>query len=178
MGGGKGSSSVSASPYEESLAKMAEELYSQTSGMRGNLIGELEQVSSGQYDPTKSAMFSPMFAQAKQGVESQYGLAKENILANTARGGAQTGSLANLEMSRAGQASELPAMISQNILSDMMGKTYGVAFGTPQQSMSGLGTVASTFGQKQSQAMASDSAENAAKYQAIGLGAGGFLGGK
>ena len=172
MGGGK--NKAQSSPYEDSLAKMAEELYSQTSGMRGNLIGELEQVSSGQYDPTKSAMFSPMFAQAKQGVESQYGLAKENILANTARGGAQTGSLANLEMSRAGQASELPSTISMNVLNDMLGKTYGAAFGTPQQSMAGLGTAASTFGQKQSQAMAANSAENAAKYQAIGKAAGGL----
>lgn len=174
MGGGK--NKAKASPYEDSLAAIASELYKETTPMRKDLLGEMGKVAGGDYDPTQSPFYAPLFAQGKQGVEDQYGVAKENILANMPRGGAQVKGLIDLEQGRAEQASSLPAMISQDIMTDMLNKSYGTAFAAPQQSMSGLGTVASTFGQKQSQAMAANAQERAAKYQAIGQAGGAAAG--
>lgn len=167
-----GKNKAKASPYEDSLAAIAKELYAETTPMRKDLLGEMGKVAGGDYDPTQSSLYAPMFAQGKQSVEDQYGIAKENILANIPRGGAQVQGLTDLEMGRAEQASSLPAMISQDIMTDMLNKTYGTAFAAPQQSMSGLGTVASTFGQRQSQAMASNAQEKAAKFQGAGQVAG------
>lgn len=166
--GGGGGGNAAPSPYENALSNIALDQYNRTIPMRSNLIKELTNVSKGNYDPTASPVFAPIFAQGKQGIEGQYGVAKENILANLPRGGAQVQALTNLEMGRAEQAGSLPALISQDIMTDMLNKTYGAAFNTPQQSMSGLGTAASSFGQRQSQAMAANAQEQAAKYQGAG----------
>lgn len=175
MGKG-GGSEPKESEYEETLARMANELYGQTSGMRGNLINELTKITTGKYKPWKSPMWNPIYSQAKTGIEDQYGVARENIISTMPRGGVQLGQLGNLEMGRAEQASALPAMISKDIISDMMSKAYGAAFGAPQQSMAGLGTAAGTYGGRQAAAMSQQAQEDAAKWGGLGMLGGSLLG--
>ncbi len=174
---GKKGSSVKPSPYEDQLSNIAKDMLTQTAPMRGNLINEMTAVSAGDYDPAKSPMFAPMFAQGKQGVESQYGLAKENILSNVPRGGAQVTALADLEQGRAEQASSLPSMISQDIMTDMLNKTYGTAFAAPQQSMSGLSSASASYGSRAAAAQQASSAQQGALFQALGFMGGMALGG-
>jgi len=108
----------------------------------------------------------------KDGIESQYGQAKENIISNLPEGGSMADALTKVEMGRAEQAGQLPAMISKSILDDMFQKAYGTATIAPQQSMAGLGSAASSLGMRQSASMQSQAAENAAKYGGLG-----YLGG-
>lgn len=175
--GKKGSNSVRPSPYEGTLANIAQEMYKKTDPMRTNLIGEMTKASEGNYDPTSSPLYAPMFAQGKQGIESQYGLAKENILSNVPRGGAQAKALTDLEMGRAEQASSLPALISQDVMTDMLNKSYGTAFAAPQQSMSGLSSASASYGNRAAAAQQSASAQQGALFQALGFMGGMALGG-
>lgn len=173
MGKGDGGSSApKESSYEKALARMAEELYGQTKPLRGRLLNQMGGIVRGKTTPQQTALFKPIFSQAKQGIEDQYGVAREDILSTLPRGGTQRKGLTDLAIGRAEQSSALPAQISSGILQDMIDKSYGVAFGTPQTSISGLGTAAGTFGAKQSQAMASESQENAAKYGGLGTAIG------
>ena len=169
---GKGSDEPEESGYEKSLSKIAEQLYSQTQPLRGRLIRQMGNITSGQTTPQQTALFKPIFSQAKQGIEDQYGVAREDILSTLPRGGTQQKGLTDLAIGRAEQSSALPSQISGEILNDMLSKAYGVAFGTPQTSISGLGTAAGTYGAKQSQAMASESQEAAAKWGGLGTGLG------
>lgn len=159
--------------YEAQLAKMAQALFDQTAPMRGNLVDELTSVSNGTYDPQKSPLFSPRFAEAKQGVEDQYGIAKQNIMSNTPRGGALASSLNNLEMTRAGTAARMPQEISSGIMNELMNKAYGTAFNTPAQSMQGMSGASQSLSGRQSMAMQADAAKAAAKKQAQGQAIGG-----
>lgn len=174
---GKKGNSVNPSPYEGALAKIAQDMFKQTGPMRSNLLNEMTAVSSGDYDPTKSPVYAPLFSQGKQGVESQYGIAKENILSNVPRGGAQVKALTDLEMGRAEQASSLPMLVSQDIMSDMLNKTYGTAFAAPQQSMSGLSSAAASYGNRAAAAQQAASAQQGALFQALGFMGGMALGG-
>jgi hypothetical protein len=184
MGGGKGSSPA-ASPYEDAAAKMAKELYAQTDPLRQSLLGDLSSVAAGTYNPESSATYAPLYATARSGAEAQYGVAKENILANTPRGGGQVDALANLESARAADVGEIPGMLSNQIIQDMMAKAYGTAFGAPQQSMAGMNSVAGTYGNRAAQANAAASQQTSSLYGGLGMlggmalgGPGGALGGK
>ncbi len=170
---GEGGTATPGNSYEDQLAQMAMALFNQTAPMRGNLVNELTSVSEGTYDPQKSPLFSPRFAEAKQGVEDQYGIAKQNIMANTPRGGALTSSLNNLEMNRAGSAARIPQEISSGIMNELMSKAYGTAFNTPAQSMQGLSGAAQSLSGRQSMAMQAQAAKEAAKKQAQGQALGG-----
>lgn len=176
--GGVDASAVAAggNPYESALAKMSMDAYGQTDPLRQNLIGQMGNLLSGGFDPQKSPLYGPMYAAARSGPEAQYGVAKENILANTPRGGGQIEALANLEGARASEVGAIPGMISNNILSDMLNKTYGVAFGNPQTSMSGLGTAAQLFGNRQAAATLAGQQQQNALYGGLGTMAGMGLG--
>lgn len=158
----------SENPYADKMAQVAQQIYGETADVRGGFLEQYEGLLSGEFDPQTSPMFAPAFAMGKEGIEGQYGVAKENILANMPRGGAQLGQLGGLEMARAGQSASLPAMISQNIMGDMMGQAYGAAFGAPGQAMQGFGQAANIYGQQQ----AAQSNLMADLGLAIGLGLG------
>jgi hypothetical protein len=122
-------------------------LFDQSQPLRQQQLGMFGDVMSGKFDPTTSPMFAPIFSSAKGATESQYNLARDAVLGGTARGGAQTGALGDVEMARAGTMSSLPAQISQGIIQDMMGKAYGSVFpesgaSSAQSAMSGFGTMA------------------------------------
>ena len=159
------------SPYESALAKMGLQIFREGTPLRVGLTEDLMGFQSGQVSPTESPMFAPAFAAMKGGVEDQYGVAKENILRSMPEGGALSGSMADLEMARAGDIGRGTAGVTTGIVQDMLNKAFGVATGNTNQSMGGLGTVAQTFGQRQAQQMAGEtSMMQSVMDAAIGLG--------
>lgn len=153
-----GSADVPKNTYEEQLAAMASELFSQTAPMRESLIGDMTSAAAGTYNPSKSPLFSPRFAD----VNKQYARARENIMSSTPRGGGLTAALTNLEGNRAGSVAE----VNSGIINDMLSKAYGTAFSS--QPMQGLSAAASGLSGRQSMAMQADAAQQAAKKQAQG----------
>lgn len=129
--------------YEQTLAEMAKKLFEQGDPTRARFFGQFEDLLSGNFNPQESPMFAPSFALGKQGIEDQYGIAKENILSGLPRGGGMSTALGELELGRAEQESSLPALLSQKIIDDMMTKAYGASFGGAMTApISGIGTAA------------------------------------
>lgn len=129
------------------LTRQSTTLFDQSQPLRQQQLGMFGDVMSGKFDPTTSPMFAPIFSSAKGATEDQYNLARDAVIGGTARGGAQTGALSDVELARAGTMSSLPAQISKSLIQDMMGKAYGSVFpesgaASAQSAMSGFGTVA------------------------------------
>jgi len=163
---------LAATNYEDLLTEISKMLFESTAPMRDSLIGDLTSVAEGTFDPKTSASYNPLFAEAKGGIEDQYGVAKENIISSLPRGGGMERALTEVETGRAETSAELPAQLSKNIMDDMMSKAYGVAFGTPQTSLQGIGAASNTFGTRQAAEMAAESQEQAAKFGGLGQMAG------
>lgn len=93
------------------------------------------------YDPRNLPAFAPLYNLSKTGLEDQYGVAKENILANMPRGGAMGRALGNLETGRAKDVGSLQASISAPIIQDLYNKAYDMSWKTaPTLGMGGIGT--------------------------------------
>lgn len=173
--------STPTSPYEESAAQMAQQLFAQTSPLREQLVGDMGSFLQGGYNPRNLPAYQPLYAAARTGPESQYNVARENILSNTARGGGQTQALANLEQNRAVQTGNMESLITQDLLGDILGKAYGAAFQTPQVSIGGTGSAASSYAARQAALSQSQGTQKGGFYGmmgGLGQGAGSYLGGK
>lgn len=155
------------SEAETLLMKITQQMFEQSQPLRKGMLGQFEDVIAGRFDPTTSPMYAHAFSQGKQGIEGQYDLAKENILSNLPRGGAQVQGLIDTELGRAEQASSLPAMMSQGIINDMMNKAYGSVFSGPAQT-GGLTDLANLGLQKEMMA--------AQQQQGKASGLGGLIG--
>ena len=143
-------------------------------GKKGQQGGtELYRTSGGGgqfYDaPVIEGLFSAT-PQERAAIEQQYGLARQNALNNGLRGSALGRGLTEIDISRAGHVANLVGAEKQRALSTAL----GVAYNTPQQSMSGLSGAAGQFtsGAMAQQQMAAQQAAS----QSAGLG--GLLGGK
>lgn len=166
--GGKGSSGSSSgySRAGEKASRIAQKYYKETAPYRQNAYNRWNQMDAGNWDVTTDVNWSP----ARQVLEDQYGRAKENIIANTARGGPLDEALADLSESRAQDLTGLSA----SILANEQQKKYGAAFGAPQTSAATLSSLASTSAMAQAQ-------ENAAKSGMtgqLGMGLGTYMGSK
>jgi hypothetical protein len=183
MGGGKSDNSTDpgSSAYETELARQAQEYFDSTSGLRDQLIGDMGNFLSGGFDPKTLPMYSGLYDTAKTGLESQYKVAKDNILSGTPRGGGQIASLTNLENSRANQVGGIDSNISASLIGDLMNKSYGAAFGAPAASMGGMGSASSSYAARQA-AMAQASGQGKSGFYGmmggLGQGAGSYFGGK
>lgn len=144
-GGGKGKQTPAASPYESAAAQIAQQTYADTAPVRNDLLAQMGNFLSGGVDFSKSPLYAPMYANARSGIESQYNVAKDNILSSTPAGGGQIAALAGLESDRAGNISNTQNAIFSNLFNDVLQKTYGVAFNAPQQSMAGLGQAGASY---------------------------------
>jgi len=175
MGGG--SKTPPPSPYETTLADIAKQTFEQSDPIRQAFLSQFGSLMSGGFDPQKSPLFAPMYSSARSGLEGQYDVAKENILAGTPRGGGQVEALANLEGNRADKIGAIPGMLSTDILTDLLNKSYGMAFGAPQQSMSGLSSAAGTYSNRAGAADMAAAQQQSALYGGLGtmLGMGGGM---
>jgi hypothetical protein len=120
------------------------------------------------YDPTQLPTYAPLFGLQKQGLESQYQMAKQNLMGATPRGGNLTGAMTGLEASRAANVGAMPAQLSSTILTDMLNKAYGAAFQAPTTTLSGLSTAAGTYGNRQAAAMSQSAADQSSTYGLLG----------
>lgn len=130
---------------------------SEPGGMFGDVI-------AGRFDPKSSPLWASTFNIGKEALESQYGLAKDAVLANLPRGGGQVRGITDVETARAGEAARLPMELSADITGDLMNKAYGAAFGAPGQAMSGLSSAAGL----RSQSDAIRAQQRAAQAQGMG----------
>lgn len=155
------------SPDEPKSSKIAAEiqrdLYNRTSGIRTNVLDELTNASMGGWNPSESPMWGP----ARGVIEDQYGVAKDNIMANLPKGGQLNEGLMDLDTSRARSLGDLAGQIG----SDYWNKSYGLASGVPQQASSTLGML----GSQQMQAEAQATAGKAGMMGDLGLAAAMFL---
>jgi len=147
-------------------SQIAQQLFTESTPIRTGIIDQLTNFTGGNFDIGTS----PMWAGGKNAIENQYGVARENIIGNTATGGAMYQGLNDLEATRAGSFTDLIS----NIQNDMFNKSYGIATNTPQTSMQGLlGSANASTNAMQAQAQA-----DAGKSQmmgGLGQGLGMFL---
>lgn len=159
FGGGKDQGS---SDSADAMAQMARQLWTETSGVRAPLIEQMTSAVSGDFDPGTS----PIFAPQKRAIESQYGVAKDNLLASMPAGGAMTSAMADLESNRANSLADMMGSIYQ----DQLNKAYGASFNAPGQAIQGLGSAASI--------QSANEASQRGMFGDLGMAAGYFLGGK
>ena len=82
---------------DQTQQRIAEELFSQTDPLRRGVIDRSESFVSNPND-----VFNlPGYAAVKDTTESQYGRARDSVIANTPEGGALTSALGDLERNRA-----------------------------------------------------------------------------
>ncbi len=144
----------------EAQTQLAQQLVSQTDPLRRNLISDAEAFLSGGRDVSGL----PEFAAGKDVLESQFGRARENVIANTQKGGGLTAALAGLEGSRASGLTALTADIAGDEVNRALQLgTFGAAQGSQ-----GLGSA----GFLQSQRAAAESQSNAGKASGLGSAAG------
>lgn len=174
--GSSGSSSAGTNSYGEALAKIALESYNQGAPLRQAFLSQGQSVLDGSFNPQTSATYAPLYNTARSGIESQYGVAKDNIMANTASGGALTGALADLEMARAGDVGSLSSTISSDIINNILSNAYNAGFGTSGTALSALSSASS--GQNASNLMAQQAkyAQENALYSGLGNIGGNLIG--
>lgn len=188
------------------LSELARDMYTQTAPLRGavlqqsggeyaglaaapkpyqagmqafnNLAGRSNRFLAGGLDVTQS----PMYGAMKQGVEQEYGAARDLLLSQVPRGGAQTAGLVDLAGQRAGMMTGIRGDLAQQELaraervaqtgladrSDAISRAFGLA------SMGGVdpGSALAQSAAAQSAAMQAGAQRSAGKGSALGsLGA-------
>ena len=139
-GGGGGSSSNNALIKEQ--ARYARALFEETSPLRKGLIGSFGKrlgVTTGFEDQAAdSALFGPT-APEREAVESQYGRARENVLARVpGRGSDLRKALTNVETARASNVSGLEADATNRAL----GMAFEPTFNAPGAASTQIGAAA------------------------------------
>ncbi len=145
----------------------------------------LAQKLIGQSDPTRRLLFDqanaflggdfdvtglPQFGAGKDIIESQFGRAREAVIAGTPTGGALTSALTNVEGARASSLTGLVGSLAEAEQNRALQLgTFGAAAGT--QGLASAGAIQGSRAQSQA-------AQNAAKTEAAGTAAGAFLGTK
>jgi len=151
---------------DETQQRIAEELFSQTDPLRRGMIGR-----STNFIRDPNDVFNlPGYAAVKDTTESQYGRARDSIIANTPEGGALTSALVDLERNRASDLVRGTAQLNDAELARAM----TLATGTTGQSLAGLGSA----GAIQAQREASDTAGKTGMASALATGAGAYFGSK
>jgi hypothetical protein len=174
--GGSSSGSTKISPLEQSLANISNQMYSQTQPLRSNLLDRYQRVLSGGYDYKTDPVYSALFGTAKQGIESQYNVGRQNIMGSTPTGGALTKALSNLEIARAGDMGTVPANLQNQIASSLFNQATGTAWNSPTQSASMLGQANNTYGMRLMQQQANSANAKGGLGQGIGSLAGSAAG--
>jgi len=154
------SADQAAAQAADAQTKLAQQLVSQSDPTRRALFQDANQFLSGDRDVTAL----PEFGAFKNSAESQFGRARDAIIANTPEGGGLTAALAGLEGQRAGnQAGFTGALAGDEVNRAIQLATFGAAAGS--QGLSSAGFL-------QGQRAQSQSAQNAGKSQGLGTAAG------
>lgn len=170
--GGSGGGTTQISPLEQTLSDISKEMYSTTSGLRTSLLDHYNKVLEGNYDYKSDEAYAPLFATAKQGIEDQYGVARQNIMGSTPRGGGLTKALSNIETARASDMGTVPMNLQSQIANSLFNQATGTAWNAPQTSISALGQANNTYGMRMMQQQASAAQGKSGLGQGIGSLAG------
>jgi hypothetical protein len=136
MGGGKGQAQKETTMgYQSDVLsqQMLQDLFNQTAPIRQAMFTDWNQLLSGQ----PSTYMNTAFGSLRGPVEQQYATAKENVLANTPRGGGLFDQLTNVETARAQNLSD----ILGRLYIESLNKAYGAAWNAPTTTISGLQTL-------------------------------------
>ena len=139
--------------YSDRASKLAKKLYKDTVPIRRELIPGWQNFLQGDYDVSSN----PVYGAGKSQIESQYDVARQNILSNLPSGGQLNEALVDTDVRRADALGGLAAQIAQ----DEYNKIYGFATGSPQASLSSMTSLAGSQAAAQAQ-------ETAGKYGAVG----------
>jgi hypothetical protein len=146
----------SADQAAQAQTRLAEQLVSETSPLRRELIGDASGFLRG-----RDVTGLPEFAAGKSVLEPQFANARESIIANTPEGGGLTSALAQLEGDRARGLTQMTGSLASNEIDRALQlATFGAAQGT-----AGLGGAAFS----QAQRAAAEAQSNAGKGQAAGV---------
>jgi hypothetical protein len=157
---GKDEANEAAGQAAQAQTRLAEQLVGQTDPLRRGLISDANQFLRGGRDVTGL----PEFAAAKGASEAQFGVARDNIIANTPEGGALISALSNLESDRAANQVAFTGDIASNEVNRALQLgTFGAAQGS--QGLSNAGFI-------QAQRATAESQANAGKAQGLGEAAG------
>lgn len=199
MGGGKGGSRTPPpSPAETMTAEISKRLFTQTDPLRqeflklyGSLFGmepgalrpaegslgipEYDWQQTGRpFDPRSVPGYDALFRMTREGIGSQYDLARDAILANTPRGGGQIQGLTNMEIARAKDVSGSQNALTASIIDQLMTSGQSAVSGGTTGSLQGLSSAGAMASQRQAAALQAQSQTNAGKKNAgtaLGLGA-------
>jgi len=149
-------------PSGDAAAGIANQLMSETSPLRQNMISNWSDMLGGNYDMSQS----PLYGQAKYNIGSQFDTARNNIMSALPSGGGLQKAIADTYTQEAGSM----ANAMGNAWQDEYNKAYGMASGAPQMAISGLGIGAG--------ATAAQNSAKMGKTGDVGQGLGYFLGGK
>lgn len=152
--------------YANLMADIAKENYANTAQARQGAINNANNIYSGNYKPSQS----PAYASGRNNLEDSYSAAKQDILAQTAKGGGQSTALGDLSVSRAKGLTDL----TSDIYADEYNKAYQVGTGSTATTQSGLSSATSSL----SNVAAAESSAKNGMMGDFGTAAGSYLGSK
>jgi hypothetical protein len=133
------------------IRRIANEIFTQTAPLRQFSTSNLTNfLRDGTLPLALESGFERQLTTGREGLESQFGVARENILSRVpSRGGQLNEQLADLETSRAGRIGLLEADIEgqRNALRPgLFSSAISTGFGVPPQTIAGLNAAAGQFG--------------------------------
>lgn len=158
--------------YSDTLAAISQSLFADTAPARTNLLNRSNAFLGGGLDVTAS----PMYGSLKSAVDSQFGRARDNTIANTAAGGGLVDALSNQETQRAQTMTQGIGQLAQSELD----RATGLATGLLPIGTGGLGKASETQAQTNAslyQAQIQQQQQQQAQQQQTGSAAGEFIGG-
>lgn len=160
MGGGGSSDDIipgTATAYQTVAPVMGDNpslqaLYQQALNMEGlgnNAYNSLwskfyDPFLTGDYDASKSSYFKSMYDTMRNTYEGSYNTAKDELIANTPRGGATTDALAKLGFERAKTIGQATSKLNTDIWDKLWTGVNAMAKDTSTMAMGGLGSAATT----------------------------------
>lgn len=166
--GGGGDSGSDATQLYNTMAEISKALYEEATPVRQGVLGMTENILSGDYSPRILPAYAPLYSEAKKGLETQYGTARQNILSQTPRGGQLYAALNDLELDRASKVGSMGSQLTSGLVSDIINRGSTGAFGLTTTSNQGLGTAGNLAGNMAAQEQQADSAKGQGLGQLAG----------
>jgi hypothetical protein len=146
--------------------EIAQWIFENAKPVAESLSGRYKNFLDGNLDVTGT----PQYAAMKSAADSQFGRARDNIIATSAPGGALTSALANLETNRALGLVQGAGTLAENEMS----RAFGIGTNQVPVALQGYGNAAQTSAYRNAAA----SQQNSQAMQGIGYGAGRMFGGQ
>jgi len=169
MGGKGGSDSGSdATQLYNTMADISKAMYEEATPVRQGVMDMTTNILSGDYSPRILPAYAPLYSEAKKGMESQYGVARDKIFESMPRGGQLYSALNDLELDRASQVGSLGSNLTSSLVSDIINRGFQGAYGASGTATSGLSSAGNLAGNMAAQQQQADSAKGQGLGSLIG----------